>query len=163
MTYTIEKMNDSHGPGIITIFNHYIQNTFSAYFEDPLPAAFFGRLVEIIKNHPAFVVKNAEDELIGFAFIRAYNSASSFKHTAELTYFNHPNHTRKGLGTFMLNKLIEESKARGVENVIASIASKNELSLNFHEKHGFKEQGRLLNVGKKFDQYFDVVYMQKQI
>ena len=163
MTYIIEKMNDTHGPGIITIFNHYIQTTFSAYFEDPLPEAFFGRLVEIIKDHPAFVVKTDEGQLVGFAFIRAYNAATSFRHTADLTYFNHPDHTRKGIGTLMLEKLIEDAKSRGIQNVIASIASKNEGSINFHKKHGFEEKGRLTNVGKKFGQYFDVIYMQRSI
>jgi phosphinothricin acetyltransferase len=50
-----------------------------------------------------------------------------------------------------------------VETILASISSRNEGSLRFHRKHGFRECGCFEGVGRKFDQDFDVVWMQKRI
>ncbi|MBN1905909.1 MAG: GNAT family N-acetyltransferase [Deltaproteobacteria bacterium] len=36
-------------------------------------------------------------------------------------------------------------------------------SINFHQKNGFNEGGRLKKVGKKNGQEFDTVWMQKML
>jgi len=54
-----------------------------------------------------------------------------------------------------------DARAAGVETLLANISSLNEVSLNFHLKHGFKECGRFQRIGKKFDRDFDVIWMQK--
>jgi len=60
----------------------------------------------------------------------------------------------------MLRQLIKDAKSNGIHNILACIVSKNTQSIKFHEKHGFVECGRFKNVGYKFNQYFDLVWMQ---
>ena len=50
-----------------------------------------------------------------------------------------------------------------IETLTANVSSLNPQSLAFHHKQGFKECGRLKQVGKKHDQLFDVVWFQKSI
>lgn len=50
-----------------------------------------------------------------------------------------------------------------MDNLLASISSRNEQSLAFHRKRGFVECGRLRDVGVKFGKSFDVVWMQKRV
>jgi len=65
------------------------------------------------------------------------------------------------LGRKIINELISTGKKHGITNYLAQISSKNKQSLNFHKKHGFVEVGKFKDVGTKFDQNFDIVWMQK--
>ena len=161
--YSIHPMNEVHASAVMSIFNHYIENDFSAYFEHPLPESFFSRLLEATDGYLAVVSCDEKGNVVGFACLRAYHGAPSFKRTAEVTYFIHPEHTRKGVGRLMLSALVDQAGAVGVDNIVASISSLNPDSIAFHSKNGFRECGRLSAVGRKFGRDFDVVYMQKKI
>lgn len=159
MSYKLDVLKEKDRKRVMEIFNYYIVHDFSAYFEDTLPDVFFDRLLKIVKGYPAYVAKDAKGKVVGFAFLHAYHQAPSFKETGEITYFIHPDHTNKGLGTMLLKTLIEQAHHLNMKNILASISSKNENSIAFHKKHGFQEVGRLPRVGSKFGEEFDVVYM----
>lgn len=162
MDYTFEPMTESHRKAVIEIFNYYIQNSHAAYPEKPVGRDFFDRFMEMSEGYPRMVVK-AGSEVAGFAFLRAYHPATTFKRTAEITYFIVPQHTREGLGTAVLGLLTEEAKAIGIDSILASVSSRNPGSLNFHLKNGFQECGRLSMVGRKFGEDVDVVWLQKRL
>lgn len=162
-TYTIVPMEDAHSSSIIAIFNHYIENGFSSYFDNVFSEAFYHRLKEIAGGYPALSVKDDKGDIVGFAFLHAYHPAPTMKRTAEATYFIHHEHIGMGIGKALLEKLTEMAVSAGIDNIVASISSLNTTSLAFHEKNGFTERGRLVAVGKKHAQDFDVVYMQKAL
>jgi len=161
--YTIRPIDDTHSKSVMTILNHYIENSFAAYFDHPLPDFFFDKIREMIKGYPAFVACESKEGVVGFAFLHAYHPAPTFRRTAEITYFIHPDHTRKGLGKFMLDELITQALKQNIDNIVASISSLNSASLTFHVKNGFHECGRLEGIGRKCERDFDVVYMQRHI
>lgn len=161
--YSLEYMTAKHREPVIDIFNYYIEHSFAAYPEKKMGYDFFDRLLEISRGYPSMVVKTRAGEIVGFAFLRPYLPISTFRQTAEITCFVLPKHTRKGLGKIMLTYLIEEAQIMGVKNLLASISSQNEQSLNFHRKAGFVMCGWFLDVGKKNGTAFDIVWMQKQI
>ena len=122
-----------------------------------------GALERPILDADALVAIDGNGVVVGFAFLHAYHPAPCLKQTAEITSFLHPDHTHQGLGGQMLETLVEQATAMGVNNIVASISSKNQPSLQFHAKHGFNECGRIVGAGRKFDELFDVVYMQRRI
>lgn len=113
----------------------------------------------MVKGYPAYVAKDEKGRVVGFSFLHAYYQAPSFKETGEITYFIDPEHTGKGLGTKMLENLVQQAKHMGMKSILAMVSSKNENSISFHKKHGFKEVGRLPRIGCKFGENFDVVYL----
>ena len=159
---TIEVMTERHGAGVMEIFNHYVETGFSAYFETPLPVEFFHRILEMTEGYPAFVAK-AGEVVAGFAFLHAIHPAPALSRIAEVSYFIHPAHTRKGLGKLLLERMIERAEALCIDSIVASVSSQNLESLEFHRKNGFREAGRLENAGRKFGRDFDVVFMQRKI
>mgnify|MGYP001099309595 CR=1 FL=1 len=60
-------------------------------------------------------------------------------------------------------RLIEEAVPMGIDSLVASISSKNEESIAFHRKNGFRECGRFEWAGRKNDQDFDIVWMQRRL
>lgn len=161
MEIKFERMGEEHRKDVIDIFNYYIENGFAAYPDKKLPYEFFDMFLIITKDYPAVVIKSDNNEIIGFGFIHSYSPFSVFKETAEISYFIKEEATGQGIGKKILEYIESEAKKQNISSILASISSLNEGSINFHAKNGFKECGRFINIGKKFDRYFDVVWMQK--
>lgn len=160
MEYLIRKARDRDVNAVVDIMNHYVRNTLYAYPEREVGPEFFTWLKQIVMGFSFYVV-DFKGKVVGFGLMRPYHPCASFSRTGELTYFILPEHTRKGLGTRLINILLEDAKDAGKDNVVVNISSKNDASLRFHEKLGFVECGRFKRVGRKFGEDFDVIYMQK--
>lgn len=163
MDYSLEPMTEAHRQPVIDIFNYFIRHTYAAFLTEPVEYEFFDRFLKIARGYPAMVLKNAAQQVVGFAFLRPHYSVDLFKRAAEVTYFILPEHTRQGLGTAMLELFLEQAGDLRIDTILACIASLNPESLRFHLKHGFRECGRFLKIGRKFGEDFDVVWLQKRL
>ncbi|MBN1382154.1 MAG: N-acetyltransferase [Deltaproteobacteria bacterium] len=163
MNYILESMKTEHRLAVIDIFNYFVENSYAAYMENKVPYGFFNMFFDMSNGYPAKVAKNSHGDVVGFALLHAYHSAEAFKRTAELTYFILPEHTGKGIGRAFLDLFTEEAREKGIDHLLASISSLNEDSMRFHSKCGFEECGRFKNIGRKFGNEFDVIWMQKSI
>jgi L-amino acid N-acyltransferase YncA len=161
-TIDLVKMDYEHGKEIMDIFNYYIENSFAAYPSKKMPQEYYGKIIEVTNGYPAYTIK-LNNKIVGFCFIRAYNPFSTFKETAEISYFISKEYSGKGLGKMALDKLEQEGKKMGVRKLLANISSENVNSLSFHRKYGFKECGRLTEVGEKFGKKFDIIWMEKKL
>ena len=146
---------------IIDIFNYYVEKSFAAYPETKLPYEAFDMFLQMSQGYPTAKVKDKNGRVIGFGLLRSHNPMLTFAKTAEITYFIHPDHTGKGIGTKLLSLLEEEGMKKGITNILANISSLNPRSIDFHQKNGFVECGRFKNVVRKNGQWFDTVWMQK--
>lgn len=163
MEIVFEHMDENHRKDVIDIFNYYIENGFAAYPESKLPYEFYDMFLIITKDYPAVVIKSDKNDVIGFGYLYSYSPFSVFKETAEISYFLKEEATGHGIGKKILDYVESEAKKLNISSILASISSLNEGSINFHKKNGFKECGRFVKIGKKFDKYFDVVWMQKML
>jgi L-amino acid N-acyltransferase YncA len=163
MDYSLEPMGTDHRKPVIDIYNHYIEKSWAAYPDEPVGYGLYDRFLEMVRGYPSVVVKAESGQVVGFAFLRAFLPAATFSRTAEITYFILPDHTHRGIGRTILENFEKEAVKAGVDILLASISSRNGLSLEFHKKYGFAECGRLRSVGRKFGEDFDVVWMQKMI
>ena len=161
MDYTIRPVSSSDQASVLSIFNHYIENSYAAYLEDRVDISFLAQLTQSTSGYHFYVIETPEKQVVGFGLLHRYHFAKTFNRTAELSYFIAPFHTQKGLGTRLLNLLIEKAAEKGIDNLLASISSLNQPSLDFHKKNGFVECGRFRNAGQKFGRDFDMVWMQK--
>ncbi|MFZ5980165.1 MAG: GNAT family N-acetyltransferase [Candidatus Zixiibacteriota bacterium] len=161
--YTIRTVEDSDKNSILKIFNYYIENSFSAYFEIKVEQDFFDLMKRIAGDYPFYVVEDENKEVVGFSMLHSFDRAESFRRVAEVTYFIDQNHTRSGLGQWLLEKMTREARKIGVDTLLASISSLNEQSLKFHFKNGFVECGRFVKIGNKWGKDFDLIWVQKFI
>jgi phosphinothricin acetyltransferase len=161
--YVVNPMEERHRRGVVDVFNYYVQNSFAAYPDTTFGYEFFDTLLGMCQAHGALVAETANGEVVGFALLKSYHPARTFSHTAEVSYFILPTHTRKGLGKLLLDRIVEMGKSLGVNCLVASVSSRNQESLEFHHKWGFTECGHLRDVGLKFGQTFGVVWFQRGI
>jgi phosphinothricin acetyltransferase len=163
MPYRLEPMTPDHRVPVIAIYNYYVAHGVAAYPEATVDPSFFDRFLDSTRGYPAIVARDEAGAVVGFAFLQAYNPLSTFRGAAVITYFIHPEHTGRGLGASMLDRLAAEGRRLGIRTLLAHIASLNEGSVRFHRRHGFREVGRFADIGRKRGRTFDVVWMQKEI
>jgi len=164
MEIIFEKMGMEHRKSVIEIYNYYIENSTAAFPATTLPVEFFSTLIEKTTGYPAYAILNSDAlEVIGFCFLSAYSPFSTFKETANISYFISQNYVGKGIGEQCLEKLETDAMQVGIKHIIAQISSENQQSLKFHIKHGFEISGTLKNIGNKLGRNFTVIYMQKDL
>ncbi|MCP4599589.1 MAG: N-acetyltransferase [Proteobacteria bacterium] len=163
MAYKFVKMANQHRTAVIDIFNHYITNSFAAYPGESVGYEFFDHFLDMARGYPAVVIENDTETIVGFAFLHAYRPGTTFRRSAEITYFILPDHTGKGIGVTVLEQFKRAAKEQGIDTLLANISSRNEASLRFHKKNGFDECGRFRRIGKKFGEDFDIVWMQLEL
>lgn len=70
----------------------------------------------------------------------------AMRHTAEVSYYLHPNFHGKGLGSQMLSFITDEAKKFGIKSLVAILLSINLPSIGLLKKHQFEEWGHLPNI-----------------
>ena len=161
--YDFIPIGRQHLEGMRRIFNHHIATGYGAYPEEPVNQEVVGSFLHRAKGYPAVAVEAPDGTLLGFGFLSAYSVQAAFAHTAQITIFLDPHVTRAGIGTRVLRRLETEACAQGITAILAHISSRNPASLAFHAKHGFAECGRFPNIGRKWGEPFDVVWMIKPL
>jgi L-amino acid N-acyltransferase YncA len=149
MVYSISPISSNDRESIIDIFNYYVEISFAAYPENKLPYQAFDMFLQMSNGFPTGTIKDQDGKILGFGMLRVHNPMPTFSHTAEATYFIHPDHTGKGLGRMLLDYLQKGAIEKGITNILANISSLNPNSITFHQKNGFIECGRFRKVGKK--------------
>lgn len=157
------SLTEEHQTAVLDIFNYYIRTTNSAYRRNELVPSDYAMFLDNAKKLCGFVIKNSNNDIIGFCQLKPYSPVNTFEETVEITYFLLPEYTGKGFGKEILDYLIQEAKKRNMKHILASISGDNLVSQKFHSKNGFIEVGRFNKIGFKNGKAFDIVYMQRDI
>ncbi|PCJ55512.1 MAG: N-acetyltransferase [Planctomycetota bacterium] len=110
------------------------------------------------KTYP-LLVATEDDEILGYLTISPYrNGRLALRKTAEVSYYIHFQHHRKGIGSFLMNRALELCSDLHLENLIAILIGSNDGSVGLLKKHGFEEWGRLPNIVDFGEEKFDHLY-----
>lgn len=157
----IRKAREEDRKAVVEIFNYFVENSFAAYPDARADYSLFDFLKGMCLESAFYTIEKPDREIAGFGMLRPHQRSNTFSRAAELTYFILPDYSRRGLGGRLLDVLEAEAARLGVETLLANISSLNDISLNFHIKHGFRQVGLFERVGRKFNKDFDVIWMQK--
>lgn len=156
----IRRYTPEDAEAIAAIIDHYAINTFVSYNSTPYGKTITERFNTQSDDYPNYVVE-IDGKIVGSGGLRPVHPGDTVKRTGEIGYSFLPEYTGRGFGSLLLERLEADARALGMDNLIGSISSRNEQSLAFHLKHGFVECGRFKRAGRKFDQDFDIVWVQK--
>jgi L-amino acid N-acyltransferase YncA len=112
-----------------------------------------------VKNLP-ILIADYNGEAIGFASYGQFREKIGYRFTVEHSVYVSPTFIGKGIGSVLLSGLIQLAKKQGYHTMIGAVDANNLGSIAFHEKLGFKATGTLREVGYKFDNWLDLVFMQ---
>ena len=106
-----------------------------------------------------YLVAEYQGQIVGHAFLES-SSLQSLKHIADLNIAVHLGWQNKGVGTKLLDNMIEWAKTHSnLEKIHLNVRATNHIALSLYKKMGFQEEGRLKNRVKVKDGYIDDVIM----
>lgn len=113
-------------------------------------------------NFPVFVAEK-DNAIVGYATYGSFRPWQGFYKTVEHSLYVKEGFAGNGIGRQLLQHLIATAKTQALHIMVAGIDAKNTGSIAFHKKFGFLETGRMPQVGYKFNEWLDLVFMQLQL
>jgi phosphinothricin acetyltransferase len=111
--------------------------------------------------HPAIVAEADDGTITGYGSLSAYKERPAYRTSVEDSVYVHRAYQGQGVGRVLLSGLIGLAVDHGFHAVFARIVGGHEASIVLHEKCGFDTIGTEREVGRKFNQWLDVVIMQR--
>ena len=147
---------------IAAIYRHAVlHGTASFELEPPDEAEMLRRFTAVTEAGYPYFVAELDGRLAGYAYASAYRARPAYRFTVENSVYIAPEAQGKGVGTVLLEALIEASTARGYRLMVAVIGdSRNIASIALHRSLGFTFCGTIHSVGYKFGRWLDSVIME---
>ena len=145
---------------IVEIYNWAIKNT-SATFdtEEKSVSSQLNWFNSHDKEFPIVVAKKS-DRVIAWGSISKWSDRCAYSGTGEISFYVHPSFHGQGVGTKILEKLVDIGHKNNFRTLVSRIGGKSEVSIHLHKKFGFSDIGTMKSVGNKFDEIIDVHLMQ---
>jgi phosphinothricin acetyltransferase len=109
------------------------------------------------------LVASEHERVLGFASYGTFRPWEGYKHTVEHSVYVDATSRGKGVGRVLLAALIEHATGAGKHVLVAGIDASNSVSIRLHEALGFTTAGTLTQVGRKFDRWLDLLFMQRTL
>ena len=117
----------------------------------------------IESSHGIYFVAEKDGSLVGHAFLEILD-LQSLRHVAQLNIVVHKGHQGKGIGTQLMERVIEWAKQSGtVEKIELNVRASNVRAIALYKKMGFFEEGCLKRRVKTGDRYIDDLVMALHI
>jgi len=143
---------------------HVLQGT--ATFEEVPPTAeeLLARRAVVLDLDLPYLVAEIDGTVAGYCYASLYRPRVAYRYTIEDSIYIAPQHYGHGVGKALLSALIERCEAGPWRQMIAVIAgNQNAASIGLHRSLGFKHAGTQMATGYKFNQWIDVVFMQRHL
>ena len=152
-------------PRITEIYNHYVLTT---------PITFDLREVTVEERVPWFhehsngaryrlLVADDDGRVLGYAGTGQFRNKAAYDTTAETTIYCAPEATGRGIGSRMYTALFDSLQGEDLHRLCAGITMPNDASVALHRRFGFTDAGLFTQNGRKFDRYWDVLWMERPL
>lgn len=149
---------------IASIYAHHVLHGTGTFDTVPHDAAHWrNRIAEIVARGWPFLVADRAGEVVGFAYAAQFRDRAAYARTCEDSIYVGEGLRGSGVGTLLMTALIAAAPAAGFREMIAVIGGPEPASVALHAKLGFREAGRITQVGEKFGRLLDVVFMQRSV
>ena len=104
------------------IYNFYIRESVATFDTDPLPTTTMSRhIASASEGYPCLICEE-EGQVAGFCYAHPWKEKAAYRHTLETTVYLHPEHTGKGLGRQLMERLIETCPVSYTQLTLPTIA-----------------------------------------
>ena len=149
-------------PRMTEILNELIAGTTAIWTISPVTLSARAAWLEERQGR-GFPVLVADDDaaLLGFASFGEFRPWEGYAGTVEHSVYVDAPARGHGVGRTLVAALLERARAKGLHAMVGGIEAGNAASLRLHAALGFREVGRLPEVGRKFERWLDLVFVER--
>lgn len=167
----IRTATTADAEALCAIYKPYVEET-AISFEYAAPGAeeFRRRIVATLAEYP-YLVAEEDGEPVGYAYASILHGREAYRHSAETSIYVKRGAHGRGIGRALEDALEREIAKQNVLTLYACIAvplGESDPyvtfdSVKFHEKMGFRHLASFPASGYKFDRWYTVVWMEKDL
>ncbi len=168
--YVVRDARIEDAERLVEIYSYYVLSTAVSFeYEVPGIEEFKERIRKTKEKYP-YLVCLKDNRIIGYVYAGAYSTREAYAWTVITSIYIDKDYKRHGVGSKLYDALEAELKKRGIINLLAGVAyieNEDEYLSNdsylFHLKAGYSEVAHMKAVGRKFDRWYDLLWLQKKI
>jgi phosphinothricin acetyltransferase len=160
----VRAPTDADLPALTAIYNHYVVHTPITFDLEPFTVeARRAWLREHMAGgrHRLLVADDGQGLAIGYATTSPFRAKAAYDTTVESSVYCQHDFVGRGIGTALYAALFELLADEAIHRIVAGITLPNLASVAMHERCGFRQIGVLSSVGRKFDRYWDVAFLER--
>jgi L-amino acid N-acyltransferase YncA len=148
-------------PAMSAIYNYYVLHSTCTYQIDPETLADRQAWFDLHSpdKYPV-VAAELDSQVVGWGSLSKFHARAGYAPTAEASVYVAQWFHRRGLGRTILQSLIERARIAKFHSLIGGASADQSASIALQESLGFTRVAHFREVGQKFGQRLDVVYMQ---
>ena len=166
MNVTVRPASIEDLPGITEIHNYYVVNTHITFDVQPCRPE---QRVQWFRDHSdgnryrLLVACDSHGGILGYTCTGRHRSKDAYDTTVEASVACRPDGVGRGLGTLLYRTLFDALADQDIHRIVAGIAQPNPASNALHARFGFKTIGLFTEVGRKFEKYWDVMWLERPL
>ena len=153
-------------PALTEIYNHYVEHTHVTFDLEPFTVderrEWFGHYAET-GRHRLLVAETADGVVLGYATSGRFRDKPAYGPSVETTVYCSTAAIGQGAGSALYAALFDALRGEDVHRAYAGVALPNDASLALHRRFGFTEIGTFREVGRKFDKWWDVTWLERGV
>ena len=150
---------------VTEIYNYYVVHTPITFDLEPFTAEqrtpWFRQFS--LSGRYRLLVAEQDSQILGYAGTTRFRPKAAYDTTVETTVYCAPNTVGKGIGRRLYATLFEAIGNEDIRRIVAGYALPNPASAALHATFGFKTVGVFSENGRKFDRYWDVLWMERPL
>lgn len=154
----IREMNAADGPRILEIYQMGLE-TRNATFETQVPSWTDWDSKHL--RHPRFVYEE-DGNIVGWIALSPVSTRKVYEGVAEVSIYIDKRWVGKGIGSQLMEKLIQSSEEHGIWTLFSSVFPENDATLKLHAKFGFRVIGRRETIAQLDHQWRDTILLERR-
>ena len=150
-------------PAITDIYNDVIATSTAVFALSPTTVAERQAWLaaRVAAGFPVLVATSSPG-IVGFASFGEFRGTwPGYRYSVEHTVHVHKDFRGCGIGSSLVTALFPLASAMGKHVMLGGIDATNAGSLRMHERLGFQQVAHFREVGRKFDRWLDLVFVQR--
>lgn len=161
----IRAATPADAPAIAVLYAQEVRERVNTYeYDVPDEGEMLRRMRQIIADGYPYLIAEHQGRFAGYAYANSFRVRAAYRPTVENSVYVHPDYAGRGIGSALMQRLIDECTARGFRQMIAVIGEPaNTASIRLHERFGFEHVGTFAGIAWKHGRWLDTMFMQRAL
>ena len=161
--HTTRPATQSDAAACLSIYAPCVESTTES-FETVVPTLDeFAARIEKVQAGWCWLVAENDGEILGYAYGSVHRERPAYQWSTEVSAYVNPAFRRQGVATALYAKLLSRLAELDYHQAFAGIALPNVNSIAMHKSLGFTDIGVFKSVGRKFNAWHDVAWLQRTL